>query len=146
MDVKARQAATLYRGRDRYNCAQALLRTFQSEAGVSDTAVQAASRIGSGRAEGGVCGALHAAGVLLNDPGLLERVEREFAGVAGSTRCRAIRALGRITCRECVSLSAGLVQPHMTRTRPGDPGFEEDLRDREAAMREVRNRAACRRL
>lgn len=141
--MKAKQAAALYRGKERYNCAQAVLKTFQEEAGVPDSVIKGASRWGHGRAEGGVCGALHAVRALIDDPELLAKVEREFAHVAGSTLCRQIKGMSRVTCRECVSLAAGLTAPHMGGGQEGR-GPIMDLPGREHAMREFRNRAACR--
>ena len=141
--MKAKQAAALYRGKERYNCAQAVLKTFQEEAGVPDSVIKAARRWGSGRVEGGMCGALYAVRALIDDPEVRAKVEREFARVAGSTRCRQIRGMSRISCRECVSLAAGLTAPYMSGGQEG-PGVIMDLPGREHAMREFRNRAACR--
>lgn len=141
--MKAKQAAALYRGKERYNCAQAVLKTFQEEAGVPDTMIRAASRWGNGRVGSGMCGALHVVRALIDDSELLAKVEREFAHVAGSTKCRQIRAMSRISCRECVSLAAGLAAPHMGGAQDG-PESRLDLSERENAMRKFRNRAACR--
>jgi hypothetical protein len=142
--MKAKQAAAFYRGKERYNCAQAVLRTFQEEAGVPDSVIKAARRWGSGRVEGGMCGALYAVRALIDDPELLAKVDREFALVAGSTLCRQIRGMSRVTCRECVSLAAGLTAPHMGGVDRDDLVAGMDLSGREDAMREFRNRAVCR--
>jgi len=142
--MKAKQAAALYRGKERYNCAQAVLKTFQEEAGVPDSLLKAASRWGSGRVEGGMCGALYAVRALIDAPEVRALVEREFALVAGSPRCRQIRGMSRVTCRECVSLAAGLTAPHMGGKDRNDPAAEMDFSGREDAMREFRNRAVCR--
>lgn len=142
--MKAKQAAVFYRASERYNCAQAVLKTFQEEAGVPDAVIKGAARWGHGRAEGGVCGALYAVRALIDDSEQVAKVEQEFAHVAGSTGCRQIRGMSRVTCRECVSLAAGLTAPHLGGQAQGSTDIEMDLLKRRNAMREFRNRAACR--
>jgi hypothetical protein len=104
--MKEIEAMQWYHGRDRLNCAQAVLKAFQQEAGLPDEVIRAASRSGGGMAPGGACGAFHAARVLLGGQELLEPVAQAFEIRAGSTRCREIRAGRKLSCRECVALSA----------------------------------------
>lgn len=134
MTAKMKHAVELFHGREKYNCTQAILKAFQTESGISDDAVRAASQTGGGKTLEGTCGALHAAKILFDDPGLVRKVEAEFARTAGSTRCRQIRKLKRLSCRQCVSLSAELVQHHLSSLRPDDPEFRTGLMQRESEM------------
>jgi hypothetical protein len=132
--MKARQAVNLFHGAERYNCAQAVLAAYQAEAGVSDCAIMAASRAGGGMAKGGTCGALHGALVLLDDPAVANQVAHDFSAIAGSPRCREIRGMKRISCRECVSLAAKLVEQHADRLQAENPTFAVGLKEREEAL------------
>jgi len=76
--MKSKEAKMLFHGKDKLNCAQAVLRTFQAEFGISDQEIGSAANAGGGRAEGGACGALHASRILLNDPVIQQRVDRDF--------------------------------------------------------------------
>jgi hypothetical protein len=111
--MKAAEARAHFHGAERLNCAQAVMKTFQTETLLSEADLGAASSAGGGRAEGGLCGALHAARFLLVDSEALPALENEFETQAGARHCREIRQLGRLSCRECVGLSAKLVQPHL---------------------------------
>ena len=59
-----------------------------------------------GRAEGGVCGALHAALRLSGKKETKEFLRREFVEKAGSEHCREIRRLKKLNCDRCVELAA----------------------------------------
>ncbi|WP_163351826.1 C-GCAxxG-C-C family protein [Desulfovibrio sp. JC010] len=132
--MKVEQAVGLFHGRKKYNCAQAVLKAYQPESGISEMAVQAASMAGGGRAVGGTCGALHAAMILLDDPTIVDRVKQEFSKTAGSTICREIRSFRRINCRECVALSAALVSQYAKDLRPDDPDYISNLKEREQVL------------
>jgi hypothetical protein len=110
--MKAQEALQHFRGKEKYNCAQAVLKAFQHEAGIPEGAVKAASGAGGGKAEGGLCGALFAASVILGKKETND-VQEAFAQKAGSVLCKQIRSLKRISCRDCVSLSAQLTQRRM---------------------------------
>lgn len=116
--MKATKAKTLFRGRERLNCAQAVLTAFQSTSGMADESIRIAGSLGAGRAEGAVCGALHAAKMLLDDPAVLQSIERDFAAKAGSLLCKQIRKLKELSCRDCVGLSAQLLAQHMEICQP----------------------------
>ena len=49
------------------NCAQAILKGFQQEFGITDQEIEEFRNNGGGRAEGGICGALFAAEKLLRN-------------------------------------------------------------------------------
>ena len=103
----AEKAAEYFTGSPRYNCAQAVLKAFQELHNVPEEQVAEFRRMGGGRAEGGLCGALYAARVLCQDPEGLAELEARFEREAGSTQCREIRKLKRLKCADCVRLAAG---------------------------------------
>ncbi|WP_419787999.1 C-GCAxxG-C-C family (seleno)protein [Pseudodesulfovibrio sp.] len=132
--MKAELAASLFRGVEKYNCAQAVLKAYQVESGLSEADLKAASNAGNGKAPGGRCGALQAAMILLDTQEVVENVRQEFASAAGSTKCKEVRSINRLKCRECVALAAGLIERHMDRFKPDDPAFVAELRLREAEL------------
>jgi hypothetical protein len=105
------RAVTAYQ-HERLNCAQSVLRAFQKQHELSDETIQKARNLGHGRADSGVCGALHAAQQLVRTPSARERLTEAFVSEAGSDKCREIRRAGRIPCVGCVRLAAGLVVHH----------------------------------
>ncbi|MBO5959262.1 MAG: hypothetical protein J6Q65_03980, partial [Lentisphaeria bacterium] len=68
----------------------------------------ALSACGGGRAEGGRCGALHAALLLVPEEKRRELAER-FRAEAGSELCREIKATG-FPCVKCVEIAARLAE------------------------------------
>lgn len=97
----------------RLNCAQSVLRAFQGSHNVSDDEIGKARKLGGGRAEGGLCGALYSALQLMGEPALSESLRREFVNMAGSDKCREIA----IPCVECVRLAASLLAAHGDKQR-----------------------------
>lgn len=102
------RALTAYR-KERLNCAQSVLRAFQPHPKIRDEDVLEAKHHGGGRADQGLCGALHAALKLTDDPAGRQHLRDAFITEAGSDKCREIRRAGRIPCSECVRLSARLL-------------------------------------
>ena len=102
----AEKAAGYFTGSPRYNCAQSVLKAFQEVCHVSEEQVADFRRMGGGRAEGGLCGALYAARALCSEPEALAELETRFEREAGSIRCREIRKLNRLKCEDCVRLAA----------------------------------------
>ncbi len=111
-------AVALFRGKQRNNCAQAVLRAYADVAGVGPCCIERFSQFGSGRAPEGQCGALFAAKAMLHDPAARRAVEDSFLRAAGSTACREIRREGRITCKQCVQTAAGEVYAQVRKGRP----------------------------
>ncbi len=103
---KARDAYT----REKLNCAQSVLRGFQEQFQVEEERITEARSWGGGRAENGLCGALHAARILGGAEDVKERFRERFIESAGSDRCREIRSLRRLSCKECVELAARLLE------------------------------------
>ena len=109
----ASTAATLFRGPEKYNCAQAILRTFQKCFSVRDEEIIAARAMGHGKVPGGVCGALYAGQWLLNDERKAEELTRNFRSLAGSSKCKKILKLKHLSCKECVALTARLLDGYL---------------------------------
>lgn len=99
-------AVVFFRGHERHNCAQAVLKAYASLAGVDQGCVERFSRLGGGRAPDGECGALFAAKSLLADRSASQELHDAFVQAAGSPACREIRQLGRLSCRQCVETAA----------------------------------------
>ncbi len=91
---------------EKMNCAQSILRGFQESFNVPEEKIAEAGKWGGGRAESGLCGALHSACHLTSDEKIKEALHERFLSEAGSDRCREIRKLGRLSCGECVALAA----------------------------------------
>lgn len=110
--MKSDEAKALFHGKDKLNCAQAVLKAFQTESGMSDEDIASAADAGGGKAEGGLCGALYATKLLLKNPAIQERFERDFETRAGALVCKEIRKLKQLPCRDCVALAAELFEKH----------------------------------
>lgn len=110
-------ARTFFRGREKLNCAQAVARAFQDDLNVSDKTIAAMAGSGGGRAEGGLCGALHAVRQLVSDDEIKEEIENEFLAAVGTLKCREIRSDRKIDCRNCVGLAARLLSERVDRVR-----------------------------
>jgi hypothetical protein len=93
------------------NCAQAVLKGFQTEFNISDTEIEEYRAWGGGRAEDGMCGALFAAERLLRQIGK-ESVIEEFHQIAGGTLCSDIKEK-QFTCAEYVRIADELVERNM---------------------------------
>lgn len=109
----ATTAAGFFRGPEKYNCAQAVLRTFQIRFSVRDEEIIAARALGHGKVPGGVCGALYAGLRLLNDESRAETLARDFGSQAGSSKCKQILKLKHLSCKECVALTARLLDGYL---------------------------------
>ena len=99
-----------YKGSERYNCAQTILKGFQQKYNISQQTIDDARANGAGRAEGGLCGALHAAKTLLTDENKKQQLEQNFSKTAGSIHCKTIRKLNLIPCASCIQTAANFLQ------------------------------------
>jgi hypothetical protein len=95
--------------KERLNCAQSILKAFGHRKDMTRNEIDAAQALGGGKAAGGVCGALHAALLLLDGPEKKQAFREAFVERAGSELCREIRAMKIINCAQCVELAAGLL-------------------------------------
>jgi hypothetical protein len=105
------RAMTAYK-KERLNCAQSVLRAFQEHRRISDEEIALARNHGGGRAENGLCGALHASLTLTDDPSFRDHLRSAFVARAGAETCREIRRAARLPCIDCVRLAAGLLAEH----------------------------------
>lgn len=108
--MKTQIAKELFHGAEGYNCAQAILKTFQQEFNIAEYTILEASLKGGGRAQGGLCGAVYAAHQLIGDKNLQQKIDGDFIAKGGSTRCREIRKNRQLSCKDCVVLAAKNVQ------------------------------------
>lgn len=118
--MKDKEAANLFHGKERLNCAQAVLKAFQKETALPDSIVYEAKDFGGGRAPSGICGALYAAGKLISNDESRDRIGSDFTNVAGSTKCHEIRGLKLLRCRGCVALAATLVESYAHHMAQGE--------------------------
>ena len=98
-----------FRGKQRYNCAQAVLKAFAPSVGLEDTCLEQFSHFGRGQAPEGECGALFAAKSVFQDLITKQEIEKEFVLAAGSRKCRDIRKGQKFTCEQCVQMAADAV-------------------------------------
>lgn len=92
------------------NCAQAILKGFQKEFGITNQEITAFQAWGGGRADGGLCGALFAAERLLIQIGK-ESVIDEFREKAGGIHCCEIKDK-KYSCAEFVKMADELIEKH----------------------------------
>ncbi len=95
----------------RLNCAQAVAHAWQVRHGGEPRLVAEFADCGGGRAPGGLCGALHAACLLV--PQKAEPLQRRFAERLGSTLCQELKRIHRQSCEACVAEAAGLVDEEL---------------------------------
>jgi Putative redox-active protein (C_GCAxxG_C_C) len=101
---------------ERMNCAEAVLYAYQTISGDTAIAISDMKRLGSGRAPGGLCGALHAACIAA--PDRAERLKARFAEIAGSVVCKEIRRAKQHPCEFCVSEAAQLLEDELRLNKP----------------------------
>ena len=99
------KASDFYHGVEKYNCAQAVLRAFRDKYNLTCDFIELHKKSGSGRADGGLCGAIYAVHLLIKDKNKIDAAEKIFSEKAGSTRCKEIRNLKMLECAGCVDLA-----------------------------------------
>lgn len=107
------RAESNFRGVDKLNCAQAILKTFSGHYPVTNELMQSHSKSGGGRVEGNTCGAIYAASLLETDSAIQEKLQNGFLKEAGSLKCRDIRKSKSLTCHQCVGVTADLLSEHI---------------------------------
>lgn len=108
MDITARK---LFHGKERYNCAQAILAAYKTKLNVACDVITEYKSYGGGRAEGGLCGALFAGLFLLkDDTAAQDKLKAHFKEQAGSLTCKQVRKSNKISCAECVATTAGFLE------------------------------------
>ncbi|MCK4887217.1 MAG: C-GCAxxG-C-C family protein [Planctomycetes bacterium] len=104
------KAVKYFHGKERYNCAQAVLKGFEESHNVQQEKIDEFKAFGGGRADGGLCGALFAAKALAKDSTDAEKIEAEFIELAGALKCKEIRKIAKLPCKECVFTAASLLK------------------------------------
>ena len=100
-------ASDFFRTEEKLNCAQAVLRYFD----FPPEKIEELREFGGGRAPGGLCGALHAARVVLNDEEKFSELCRKFGEkTRGALTCREIKGGSGFPCPACVNLAAALAE------------------------------------
>ncbi len=99
MDSRIEKALSTFH--NPHSCAQAVYAAFKDADEEKMASLKAKS---SGRAPGGLCGALHAA--ILIQPAEAEEISAEFTEKTGSTICREIKLEHKTPCIECVKAAA----------------------------------------
>jgi hypothetical protein len=117
--MKNRALEILGRPPERMNCAEAVVCAYQEVSGDTAIAISEMKRLGSGRAPGGLCGALHAACTIAPDKA--ERLKARFAEIAGSVVCKEIKRAKQHPCESCVSEAAQLLENELQLNRPEAP-------------------------
>jgi hypothetical protein len=102
-----------FRGEEKYNCAQAILKAYAPVTGVRDSCLAEFKRSGGGRSPTGECGALYAAKQMLPDPAAQRKLAERFVQAAGSTQCREIRSARQFSCQQCVEAVADELLEHV---------------------------------
>lgn len=91
-----------------YSCAQAVYAAFKDAGQEKLEHLKANS---GGRAEGGICGALFAARLIVKESDR-SRLEADFAETAGDTRCKELKTVCKTPCPLCVKIAAELAEKY----------------------------------
>jgi hypothetical protein len=110
--AKAIEAYTGRNGQMRLNCSQSIIYAFGEMFSVPEGAMSSFASCGRGGAPEGKCGSLHAAEYLLakGHPEKVIECREIFRAAAGSTQCKEIRALKKLSCLGCVQTAAKFVE------------------------------------
>ena len=93
---------------ENYNCAQAILKAWQSRIPISDEEIADFRQWGGGHAKNGECGALFAANYVLEKQGK-PPVTEEFVQQVGFASCRDIKRINKTPCNRCVDIADELL-------------------------------------
>jgi hypothetical protein len=113
MTMESHEVLTHFRGKEKYNCAQAILKAYSRMTGVGDLCLARFKQCGGGRTPTGECGALYAAKQMVEDPQGRRQLEDRFVEAAGSTQCREIRRARQFSCHQCVETVADQLLNHI---------------------------------
>jgi len=112
-------AKKLFHGREKYNCAQAVLKAFQKYNNFSDMEIALHKSSGGGKAEGGVCGALFAAKLQMERPDDKSALENSFREKARYLTCKEIKANKTLSCAQCVETAATILKKEICKRKAG---------------------------
>jgi hypothetical protein len=111
MSVQKAKDNYLGRGLKRMNCCESVAYAFRDRIPLSEEELKSFAGFGGGRAPEGYCGAIYAAKRLLEIAGSPKAAEipEIFQEVAGSAKCREIKALKKASCLTCIEKAAETV-------------------------------------
>jgi len=93
------------------NCAQSIIKAFQSQLNIPDNIVDEFRKYGGGRAPEGICGALYAANYLLNRQGK-NSIQETFREKAGAVMCRELKKTKEL-CEWRVNITDELLERYL---------------------------------
>ena len=94
---------------EKLNCAQSILKAFQSQLNISEETIAKFQKHGGGRAPEGICGALFAADYLLKQQGK-NSIHKTFNQKAGAVTCIELKRNKKIPCEMCVKIADKLLE------------------------------------
>jgi len=91
-------------GHEKLNCSQTIIKAFKDKFSLTDAMVIQFGKFGGGNAPEGHCGAFYAAKAILENrhPEKLKSCASLLFASAGSTKCKEIRSLRKLTCIGCI--------------------------------------------
>lgn len=115
MQKKKLEASLYFHNKaNNWNCAQSVLKAHQDRVELSDEELELSYRSkGGGRAEGGLCGAVYAASLLLKEkdrPKLLSHFEERTGGLT----CARLKGKCGRSCQELVQVADDVVTAMLT--------------------------------
>lgn len=131
--MKNKQASDYFHGEDGYNCAQAVLKAFQPESGMSELVIRSATVAGGGRANGGTCGALYAAKIILGEGVPFAQVTNAFLTAFDSTLCCDIKQ-SECGCRHFVGKTAEFTEKQINHIDTQNDDYIKARETREIEM------------
>ncbi|MDG3087345.1 C-GCAxxG-C-C family protein [Vibrio hannami] len=131
--MKNKQAAKYFHGEEGLNCAQAVLKAFQPESGMTDFTIKSAQVAGGGRAKDGVCGALYAVQMVFGEGKATDDVVENFVKQNGSPLCQDIKTT-ECQCREYVRTATELAEKHIDMLDKENADYVFDRKIREVDM------------
>ena len=110
-----KKTASEYHQQRRGNCAQSVAHAWNETHADYERPLSHYAGCGGGRAPGGLCGALHASCDLAH-PAAREAIQTAFSEkTGGNLTCRDVRLSRKLSCNDCVALSAELLEKHTQR-------------------------------
>lgn len=115
--MKENDAVKYFHGKEKYNCAQAILKAYQDDLNIKDEQINEYKQFGGGKAEGGLCGAIFVIKNLIDDKDKSDHIEQSFNLAAGATTCREILKLKILSCAGCVKTASQLLSKHINKAK-----------------------------
>lgn len=99
-------AAYFHNKTHNWNCAQSILKAYQYVSGLEDEELELSYRSkGGGRAEGGLCGAIYAASLLVEKEGTRTELLARFESRTGGLTCAQLKGKCGRSCQELVAVA-----------------------------------------